>query len=101
MKSRTALCITALVVLARVGAAQIIPFDSNGLKYQALTHNGVTIMVASLPTRVREYAILQVSVSNGSPTSWVVRPEDFRFESDGGGEIQAPPAKAVVERMLD
>ena len=50
--------------------AQIIEFESGGLKYKTLTHNGVTIMFASLPTHVREYAILQVAISNGSPVSW-------------------------------
>jgi hypothetical protein len=80
--------------------AQIIPFESDGLKYKALTRGGMTIMFAQLPTHVRNYTILQVSVSNGAPISWTVRPEDFRFESDRGLTIQAPPAKTVVGTLL-
>ena len=92
----------AVVLLAVTGLpAQIIEFESSGLKYQALTRNGVTIMVAQLPSHVRQYAILQVAVSNGSPTSWTVRPEDFRFEGENSVTIQAPPAKTVVENFLE
>jgi len=80
--------------------AQIIPFESNGLKYKALTRGGLTIMFAQLPSHVHNYAILQVSVSNGSPISWTVRPEDFRFESDHGPTIQAPTANAVVGVLM-
>ena len=90
MRSRAQRAVTWLIpALLCAGAAlraQIIEFESSGLKYKALTRNGVTIMVAQLPTHVREYAILQVSVSNGSPTSWTVRPEDFRFEGDSGAD---------------
>ncbi len=52
-----------------MGTAQVIEFESNGLKYQTLTKNGLTIMVASLPSHVRQFTILQVAVSNGSPVS--------------------------------
>ena len=31
--------------------AQLIEFESGGLKYQALTKDGLTIMVAPLPTQ--------------------------------------------------
>jgi hypothetical protein len=98
---RFAALIAVLLPAAVSLPAQIIEFESSGLHYKALTKNGVTIMVAQLPTHVREYAILQVSVSNGSPTSWTVRPEDFRFIGDNGITIQAPPAKAVVESFLE
>jgi hypothetical protein len=95
--------LAAAVLCAACGilCAQIIEFESSGLKYKALTRSGVTIMVAQLPTHVRGYAILQVAVSNGSPTSWTVRSEDFRFESDSGPTIQALPAKTVVSNLLE
>jgi hypothetical protein len=93
--------LAATVIVAGIVQAQVIEFDSGGLKYKALTRNGVTIMVAQLPTQVREYAILQVSVSNGSPITWTVKPEDFRFEGGFGGSIQAPPAKTVVLNLLE
>lgn len=81
--------------------AQVIPFESGGLQYKALTRGGVTIMFAPLPTHVRDYAILQISVSNGSPIAWTIRPEDFRFEREAGGEIQALAAHTVVNTLLN
>lgn len=81
-------------------AAQVIEFESQGLKYKTLTHDGLTIMFAPLPLQVRDWAVLQVSISNGSPVSWTVRPEDFRFEHDGRS-IQALPAGSVVTTMRD
>jgi hypothetical protein len=99
MTSRCFLLLCALI--ARVAIAQVIEFESSGLKYKALTHNGVTIMVATLHTHVRSYAILQVAISNGSPVSWGVRPEDFRFETTEGHIIRASPAKTVISELLE
>ena len=88
-------------LFAGVASAQVIEFESSGLKYKALTHNGVTIMVATLHSHIREYGVLQVAISNGSPISWGVRPEDFRFETSEGHVIRASPAKTVISEMLD
>lgn len=81
--------------------AQVIEFETNGLRYQALTRNGLTIMYAPIPSHVREYAILQVAVSNGAPVSWTVKPEDFIFERSDGSKIPASAALDVVEEMRD
>ena len=59
----------AAVLFGSAVHGQIIEFESGGLKYRALTHNGFTVMFAVLNTRVPDYAILQVAVSNGSPVS--------------------------------
>lgn len=91
---------TALLLLS-AARAQVIEFESGGLKYKTLTHNGVTVMFASLPTKIRDYAILQVAVSNGSPISWSIRPEDFSFERPDGQVIQARSAKSVVSDLMD
>jgi hypothetical protein len=99
MKSRRFVLLCAL--FAGVASAQVIEFESSGLKYKALTHNGVTIMVATLHNHIREYAIFQVAISNGSPVSWGVRPEDFGFEAADGHMIRATPAKTVIAEMLD
>jgi hypothetical protein len=98
MGSRRAFLLAAIMLIAAVHA-QIIEFESAGLKYKTLTRNGVTIMFATLPSHVREYAILQVAISNGSPISWSVRPEDFRFERADGQTIQALPARSVVDSL--
>jgi hypothetical protein len=81
-------------------SAQIIEFESGGLKYKTLTHNGVTVMFAPLPLHVRNYAVLQVAISNGSPVSWPIKPEDFRFEREDGTSVQASSARSVVDTML-
>ena len=92
----------ALAVLfsAPVMSAQVIEFESGGLSYKALTHNGFTIMFAPLPLQIRDWAILQISISNGSPVSWTVKPDDFRFERDGHS-VPALPAGTVVNIMRD
>lgn len=80
--------------------AQVIEFESQGLRYQTLTRNGITIMFAPLPTHVRDYTILQVAVSNGSPGPYVIKPEDFRYLKNGGDQIEATPAKTVIAMLM-
>jgi len=90
----------AAVLLAGALPAQIIEFESGGLKYRTLTRGGVTIMWAHLPIHIKEYAVLQVAVSNGSAVSWQVKPQDFRFEKPEGGTIAALAAATVVETLM-
>ncbi len=105
MGSLGPLRVLALLMLAAVSTvnlhAQVLEFESGGLKYKALTRGGVTIMFAPLPTRILGYSILQVAISNGSPVSWSFKPEDFRFERDSGQKIQAVSAGTVVKQLLD
>jgi hypothetical protein len=91
----------AALALARTGLAQVIEFESSGLRYQTLTRNSLTIMVAWLPAQVRDYSVIQVAVSNGGTTPQTVRPEDFLFLRDDGGEIAASPARTVVDHLMD
>jgi hypothetical protein len=88
-------------VSSRPLRAQAIEFESNGLHYQTMTRDGLTIMFASLPTQVRDYALVQVAVSNGSPSSRTVKPEDFSFIRKDGRVLPATPARNVVQRFLD
>jgi hypothetical protein len=80
--------------------AQVIEFESRGLKYQTLTRNGVTIMFAPLGAHVREYAIFQVAVSNGSAGPYVIRPEDFYFLRNGGEGVEAASAQSVIGMLM-
>lgn len=89
------------VASARAAHSQIIEFESGGLKYQALTHGGFTIMFSPLALRIRDYAVLQVAISNGTQISWSVRPEDFRFERADGTATEALPAGKVVNTLID
>jgi hypothetical protein len=79
---------------------QVIEFESHGLKYQTLTRSGVTVMFAPLPVHVREYAILQIAVSNGSSGPYIIKPEDFYYLKSGGEVIQASPANTVVSMLM-
>ncbi len=95
------LALGAFAALCAVSAAgQVIEFESGGLRYQTLTKEGVTIMFAHLPSQVRDYAIVQVAVSNGSPVHWVVSPEDFTYERSEGATLQAVRAHVVVNEMI-
>jgi len=100
MGSRTSLLLAAVLFTGAVHA-QIIEFESGGLKYRTLTRGGVTIMWAHLPMHIRDYAVLQVAISNGSPVSWQVKPQDFRFEKPEGGTMAALPAGTVVQQLMD
>jgi len=91
----------AVAVLGGCAEAQVIEFESGGLKYLTLSKQGVTVMFAHLPSHVREYAILQAAVTNGSSGTWTIRPEDFTFRRGDGAVLRAMPAKTVVDNFLD
>jgi hypothetical protein len=90
----------AQVMSAQITSAQIIPFESNGLLYKTLTKGGVTVMFAYLPAHLKEYSIMQISISNGSPISWTVKPEDFTYHQQDGMVWQAATALSVVNNLL-
>ena len=80
--------------------AQVIEFESGGLHYQTLTRNGVTIMFAHLPLHIREYAVIQVAISNGSSRPWTFKPQDFRFTRGEDREVPGAEARTVVEEFM-
>ena len=91
----------ALALLTAAARAQLIEFESGGLKYKALTREGVTVMFAPLPAHIHEYTILQVSISNGSKIAWAIKPEDFRFERSDGQTIPASSAESVIHILSE
>lgn len=95
--------VLALLAFASLTAlkAQVIEFESGGLKFKTLTRNGVTVMFAPLPAHIREYAVLQVAVSNGSKIPWVVKPEDFVYQRGDGQIFKAMAAKSVVAELIE
>jgi hypothetical protein len=101
MKRLARLFLLGAAVCAPRAFAQAIEFESNGLKFQTMTRDGVTIMFAPLPIQVRDFAVLQVAVSNGSPSTRTVKPEDFKFIRGEGGVIAATPARKVVTEFLE
>ena len=97
LAARLAAC---AALFAPIASPQIIPFESNGLLYKTLTKGGVTVMFAYLPAHLKEYSIMQVSLANGSPISWTVKPEDFSYRQQDGTLWQASPALTVVNNLL-
>ena len=94
-------CGVALLLLYHCAWAQVIEFESNGLKYQTLTRSGVTVMWAHLGVRLHQYAIIQVAISNGSQGPYTIRPEDFTWVRNGdAGVIRATPANTVIDMLI-
>jgi hypothetical protein len=77
-----------------------LEFQSHGLDYEALTKEGITVMFASLPPHIKDFNIIQVTVTNGSPVSWTVKPADFSFERQDGAVLQSVSADQVVASLL-
>lgn len=78
-----------------------LEFESHGLDYQALTHSGVTVMYAPLPPHIRDFNIVQVTITNGTPLTWTVKPGDFSFTRPDGVTLQAVSADDVVESLSE
>jgi hypothetical protein len=78
-----------------------IEFQSHGLDYEALTKEGITVMFALLPPHIKNFNIIQVTVTNGSPVSWTVKPADFSFERQDGTVLMAVSADQVVGSLLE
>jgi hypothetical protein len=77
-----------------------IQFDSHGLEYDALTHEGITVMFTHLPPHIKDFSIIQVTVTNGSLVSWTVKPSDFVFIRQDGVLLSSLSADYVVESLL-
>jgi hypothetical protein len=100
MKRLSGVSSLALVLLLPSVRAQVIEFDSNGLKYQTLTRSGVTVMFAHLPNRIHMYSVLQVSVANGSAGPYSIRPEDFSYVRTDGSTVSATPTRDVIQLLI-
>jgi hypothetical protein len=75
-------------------------FESHGLEYDALTKGGITVMFAQLPSRLKEFSIVQITVTNGSLVSWTVKPEEFVFVRSDGATLSSVSADYVVAELL-
>lgn len=81
-------------------SAQVIEFWSNGLRYQTLTRDGMTVMFAPMPLSVGRYAVLQVAMNNGSDEIWRVKPTDFFFHPEKGPPIRAASEFEVIDDLF-
>jgi len=100
MLLRVALGALLLAAVPATAPAQVIEFEQNGLKYQTLTHSGVTVMFAHLQAHVKEFSIVQVSVSNGGHGPYTIRPEEFFFERQEHATVRATPARTVIDMLM-
>ncbi len=87
-------------LLAGSAPAQVIEFESHGQKYQTLTKSDVTLIYSHMPNRLHEYAVIQVAISNGATTPYVIRPEDFQYVRGDGQTIRASNATEVVQMLM-
>lgn len=78
-----------------------IEFQSHNLDYEALTKNGITVMFAPLPPHIKDYNIVQVTVTNGAPVSWTVKPSDFSFARQDGSVLPPVSADEVVGSLME
>jgi hypothetical protein len=78
-----------------------LEFQSHGLDYEALTRNGITVMFAPLPPHIKDFNIVQVTVTNGSLVSWTVKPSDFSFVRQNGTVLPSVSADDLVESLLE
>jgi hypothetical protein len=99
--TRPLLPVLLLLIAASFAPAQVIEFESGGLKYQTLSRDGLTIMFAALSTTLNDYAIIQVAISNGSENVIEIEPEDFYFEVPGYGLVQAASPRTVVRQLTE
>jgi hypothetical protein len=92
---------TILLGLVLGAHAQVIEYETAGIKHQTLTRGGVTIMFATTRAHVHDFAMLQVSVANGSQIYSTIRPEDFSLQRSDGQLLRAEHADDVVRQLLD
>jgi hypothetical protein len=92
-------------LLALAGAvcarAQVIEFESGGLKYQTLTRRGVTIMYAHLPANIRQWAVLQLAASNGSSAECAILPDNLEYRRRDGTVARADSANSVIRSLIE
>lgn len=71
--------VATILGAAALVRAQVIEYEVNGMKYQTLSHQGLTVIVTRMPNHVAGFGIVQVSISNGSDKYWIVDPEGFAY----------------------
>ncbi len=96
------LCAGAYLAVGPVSklGAQVIEYEANGLKYQTLSHEGLTVIVTRMPDHVAGFGLFQVSVSNGSDKYWMVDPSEFAYARPDVSLGALPPEK-VIDVLLD
>ncbi len=89
-----ALCSVALL------SAQVIEYEVAGVKYQTLSRQGLTVIMTRMANHVAGFALVQISISNGSDHYWTIAPEDFAYVKPEIS-ISGISADQVVNVLLD
>ncbi len=93
-------CCFIVTVPTPVLQGQVVQFTSEGLEYQALTRNGLTIMYARMPAAIQRYGVLQVAVSNGGKNVRTVQTVDFVFHPEDGEPVRAVSSSEVINSLF-
>ncbi len=88
------------LVLALSASAQVIEYETNGIKYQTATRQGLTVIVTHLQSHVAGFGLIQVSISNGGQGFRVIRAQDFSYVRPDLTSA-ALAAGQVVDMLLD
>jgi hypothetical protein len=99
-RMRRFVAFVVVLVAATFAGAQVIEYEANGLKYQTLSHKGLTVIVTRMPNHVAGFGLFQVSIANGSDMYWTVQPEDFAYVKQEV-PMTAISAGQVVDVLLD
>ena len=94
-----AACLLAMPAPSRL-AAQVIEYEANGMKYQTLSRQGLTVIITRMPDHIAGFGLFQVSISNGSDHYWTVDPINFSYNRDDVA-LAALSADRVVDVLLD
>ena len=91
-----------VVALCAIGlvSAQVIEYEVGGVKYQTLSRQGLTVIMTRMPNHVAGFALVQVSISNGSDRYWTVAPEYFAYVRPEGSTAGIT-ADQVVNVLLE
>ena len=96
---RCLVAVLALAASAVAARAQVIEYETNGIKYQTTTRAGLTVIVTQVAAPVAGFGMIQVSISNGGQTQQYIRPRDFSYvRSDT--TASALDAGQVVDMLL-
>jgi hypothetical protein len=81
-------------------SAQVIEYEVSGVKYQTLSRQGLTVIMTRMPNHVAGFALVQVSIENGSDRYWMIGPEDFAYVKPEGS-TSGISAEQVVNVLLE
>ena len=99
-RSRRVFAIAAALCSVALVSAQVIEYEVNGVKYQTLSRQGLTVIFTRMPNHVANFGLVQVSISNGSDRYWTVQPEDFSYVKPDASSTGIS-AGQVVDVLLD